>query len=566
MNLKKKLVLISVLPVILLGVITLLLTSTYVKNVMIDEVQGALKGTAAATLAAYDQNSGDYIEAANGDIWKGGYNVSKSETLVDRIKEKSGMDVTFFYGDKRIMTSVIDKNSQRVLGSPAGEIVVKKVLEEHREYFSHAVSLDGTINYGYYMPVYQPGNTDTPIGMIFVGTPKSESDAAINHMIRLISIAVVIVMLLCMLVAFLVSGSISRDLKTSVSVLQTVAAGNLNTFISDRQQGRKDEIGELFRATADLKTQMQSTIEEISRNAKQLVDASNLLDSTAQDTNQTMQEVKNAVNNIADSSDEQAKTSQHTSENMSIIGRNISETSKEVQVLNEIAENMQNSSQKAMQTIESLRKVNEKVEDAIYHVQEQTNRTNESVQKIQSATAFITSVAEETDMLSLNANIEAARAGERGRGFAVVANQIQKLAEQSNQSSQEIEEISDILRQDSELAVEIMQQLQNAIVSQNESMQDTQSIVHEVLEGINHSIQSISLIQKSTSRLEHSRNEVVGAVEELSDIAQENASSTRHTYAATENVAGAFEKISDSAVDLKNIADKLVKSIDYFKI
>ena len=89
---------------------------------MIDEVQEALKGTAAATLAAYDQNTGDYIESSNGDIWKGSYNISKSESLVDRIKENSGMDVTFFYGDRRIMTSALDDNGERILNSPAGGI------------------------------------------------------------------------------------------------------------------------------------------------------------------------------------------------------------------------------------------------------------------------------------------------------------------------------------------------------------------------------------------------------------------------------------------------------------
>ena len=83
--------------------------------------------------------------------------------------------------------------------------------------------------------------------------------------------------------------------------------------------------------------------------------------------------------------------------------------------------------------------------------------------------------------MSLNASIEAARAGESGRGFAVVADQIKKLAEQSNQSSAEIEEITRTLIDDSSKSVEIMQQMKKIMTSQSESMQDTQSIVSEVL-------------------------------------------------------------------------------------
>ena len=98
MNLKKKIVCISVIPVLLLCISTLFLTKTYIKDSLIDEIQDSLKGTASATLAAYAQNAGDYIENSNGDIWKGSYNISKSEDLVDKIKQESGMDVTFFYG------------------------------------------------------------------------------------------------------------------------------------------------------------------------------------------------------------------------------------------------------------------------------------------------------------------------------------------------------------------------------------------------------------------------------------------------------------------------------------
>lgn len=567
MSIKKRILSMAIIPVLILGLISIFLTLTMVKNSLVDEIQEALKGTAAATLAAYDQNTGDYLMSSNGDIWKGSYNISKSESLVDRIKENSGMDVTFFYGDERIMTSAVDANGERILGSPAGEIIVQKVLNGGEEYFSKAVSIDGTLNYGYYMPVYQNGAaTDSPIGMIFVGANKEQKDAAINRILSIIGISVCAVMLICIAVSTRMATSISGNIKGSIDVVGKVADGNLDVWVEEKFLARKDEIGDLSRVTITLRDALKSIIREISRNAKQLKEASELLGTTADNTNVTMKEVKQAVNLIAESSTEQAKNSQSTSEHMRIMGEDITETSEEVNMLDQNAETMQLSSEKAAGTLANLRQINDEVERIIGEVQMQTNRTNDSVHKIHEATAFITSIAEETNLLSLNAAIEAARAGESGRGFAVVADQIQKLAEQSNRSSKDIEETSRILMEDSSKAVEIMQQMQDIIANQNESMQDTQAIVEEVLNGIESSMHSIEQIKSSTKRLENSRNEVVQAVGELSEIAQDNASSTRRTYDATEDVAGTFEQVSMSAEQLREIAQQLVNSIEYFKL
>lgn len=155
-------------PVVLLGLLSIFFMLTTVRSSMMEEIEEGLKGTAAATLAAYDQNTGDYMESSNGDIWKGSYNISRSESLVDRIRDNTGMDVTFFYGDRRIMTSAVDSNGDRILNSPAGDRIVEKVLQNGEEYFSSAVSLDGVMNYGYFMPVYQ-NNSAEIIGMVFVG-------------------------------------------------------------------------------------------------------------------------------------------------------------------------------------------------------------------------------------------------------------------------------------------------------------------------------------------------------------------------------------------------------------
>lgn len=566
MNLKKKILAITIGPVLILGIITILYTVTMVKNSMMDETKDALKGTAAATLAAYDQNTGDYLETSNGDIWKGSYNISKSENLVDRIKDNTGMDVTFFYGDQRIMTSAVDSNGDRVLNSKAGDVIVQKVLQGGEEYFSKAVSIEGTINYGYFMPVYQNGSKDDIVGMIFVGTNKQEKDAVVMGLIRSIVVAVVAVMLICVIVSTKLASNISKNIGISISTVEKIAAGDLNVRVKQKLLDSKDEIGALSRVTITLRDAMRQTIIEINQNVSKLLDASALLGTAADNTNGTMDKVRVAVNRIVENSTEQAESSKSTSEHMVLMGENITETSAEVEALNSNAEFMHQSSEKAAATLANLRNINSEVERIIGEVQQQTNRTNDSVQQIHKATAFITSIAEETNLLSLNASIEAARAGESGRGFAVVAEQIKNLSEQSNQSSGEIEQTAMVLSEDSQKAVEIMQQMQDIIASQSESMQETQNVVEEVVDQIANSMHSIQQIKATTENLANVRNEVLQAVESLTDIAQDSLSGTKETYDDTEEVVDTFKQVYVSAEQLRDIADQLAGSVKYFHV
>lgn len=566
MNIKKKILMIAVEPVLMLGVISIFFISTQVRKAVTSEIEEALKGTAAATLAAYDQNAGDYIQSTNGDIWKGSYNISKSESLVDKIKSNSGMDVTFFYGDERIMTSAKDANGDRVLGSRAGDKIVEKVLKGGEEYFSSAVSIEGELNYGYFMPVHQNNSDNQIIGMIFVGTNLKEKEAVVKRILSSISSSVIVVMLICIAVGIKLAGSMSRNIKKSIQMVGRLAEGNLDVWVDDKLLKKKDEIGELSRVTITLRDTMRSTIKEITDNAKALLEASQLLGTAADNTNGTMNDVRTAVSQVVDNSQLQAENSQSTSEQMKIMGDNITETSNEAELLSGNAASMQLSSEKASKTLLSLRQINEDVKKIIGEVQEQTNRTNESVKKIQAATTFINSIAEDTGLLSLNASIEAARAGDSGRGFAVVAEQIKNLSEQSNESSKEIEATAEVLRADSEKAVQAMQQMQEIIASQSESMQETQQVVAEVIEEIAGSMKSIAQIKESSERLECARNEVLQAVEHLSEISAENLDSTKSTYEQTEIVADTFKQVYNSADELKTIADKLVKSIEYFKM
>ena len=565
-DLKKKILSVAVLPVLLLGIVTIVITLTQVKSSLISEVKDSLSGTAATTLAAYNQHSGSYLRADNKDVWKGGYNISKSESLLDNIKEESGMDVTFFYGNERIMTSAKDRDGNRILGSPAGEIIVEKVLKGGENYFSSSVSLDGTLNYGYYIPIYQKGTDSEPIGMIFAGVDKQAKDNTINGIILMVLLSVIFVMAACIVIAVIMSVSITRSLQKGISKVQKVADGELGSPIEEKLLKRNDEVGDLAKAIDTLQKALQNIVSKIAQSTDNIKMAANELGVTAKDTNYTMKQVEDAVSSISENITEQAKSTKTTTDNIVLMGDQIGRTSEEVGLLNQNADVMRKSSEQASYTIQQLRQINDKVKESINTITRQTNLTNESAQKIQAAIGIISSIAEETNLLSLNASIEAARAGESGRGFAVVASQIQKLAEQSNSSSCEIEEITNTLISNSDEAVEIMRQVHEIIDSQSQNMSDTENIVSKVMDGINTSLEKIEKIEYATEQLESSRNRIVETVEGLSDIAEQNAASTEETFAQTSQVSNTFEQIEAKADQLKQIADELSDIMQHFQL
>ena len=230
------------------------------------------------------------------------------------------------------------------------------------------------------------------------------------------------------------------------------------------------------------------------------------------------------------------------------------------------AKNMSKLGNEAFETLHELQDINAYAKESIDAIYEQTNNTNDSVHKIREATSLITSIAEETNLLSLNASIEAARAGVQGRGFAVVASQIQKLAEQTNESARHIEEIISSLLADSERAVQTMDVVKENMEKQTENVIRTDERFEEVLKGIAESLQAINRITLKTEEMDKARVNVVDTVQNLSAIAEENAASTQESSASITEISASISNIAEKAGELKDIANQMEERMQVFKL
>lgn len=566
LTIRKKMLLCAFLPISILGIIIVILAVTSLKTSIINQVESSLRGTASATLAAYDQNSGSYTVSANGDIWKGGYNISRSEKLLDTIKEKSGMEVTFFYGAQRIMTSITDENGERLLGSPAGAKIQEVVLKNGQEYFSESVSVNGEMYYGYYVPVFQSGDSEEPIGMVFAGVNKNQTLNSVLGVVLYIIIIVVVIALVGMISAGLVANSISKALNEGIACVEDVATGNLNVSLNRKHMSRKDEVGDLTRAIGKLQSDLRNIIGGISDSTNHLIEASDMLEQTSYQTFANMDHVMQSVETITTGAISQAEDTKNASENITYMGNLIIETSDEAAALNEGADHMLVSSDKTTATIEELKNISEEVERVVNMIARLTEETNESAKTIREAAGLISEIAGQTNLLSLNASIEAARAGEAGKGFAVVADEIKKLAEQSNEASGRIDQIVSTLIANAGHVVDAMQQMQEVIGKQNRYISSTEESVGDVMEKIRTSIQNIRSIEGKTQELEKARKEMIGTIEGLSGIAESNVTNTQQTGKVITDVSERFKEVQQSAANLRETADSLGQNIRNFKM
>jgi methyl-accepting chemotaxis protein len=199
-------------------------------------------------------------------------------------------------------------------------------------------------------------------------------------------------------------------------------------------------------------------------------------------------------------------------------------------------------------------------------VQKQTNVTNESVQDIRSATDLIAGIANQTNLLSLNASIEAARAGEAGKGFAVVAEEIRGLADQSRESADRIRGIVETLIENSNHSVEIMGGVVDEIKQQNEKLGVTQEAFDNLNKEIENVVEAIDNISGQLDSIVKNKGGIVSGIAGLNEVSQNNAASTEETAATMDQLTEIVTECRQESEELSKISREVMENSRKFKL
>ena len=566
LSLLTQLLMIALVPLLLLAAALSIYASVNLHNGIQEEFLEGLRTTAVAVHAGFDSiNPGeDYTLNENGDLMKGDHDLTADETLLDSYVAGTAMEITLFYGDTRVATTLIGEDGKRIIGTKASDEVIETVLVKGEDYHSTDLQINGKPYYAYYVPAKD--HSGKIIGMFFVGEESTEVDTFINRKITALAGISILALLIAFFLIFFAAKKIAAAIIDTEKVLVQLSEGDLSTTVNPKSLKRGDELGSMARALERTLSRLRDIINHIQHSADILMQEGTQLGDMASQTSHTTDEISLAVEEVSKGAITQAEEVERATNLVSDMGMKIEQIVQSIDGLYSVAEAMQKAGNEAQNNMNLLKASNEQTNNAIEKVAENVEKTDKSVTVIAEALNLITDIADETNLLSLNASIEAARAGEAGRGFAVVAAQIQKLAEESNASAAQIAEIISTLSQDSANTLAVMDHLRNDITVQQEKMLETIEKFASVREGIVSSTEGTSQIHTQASDCDTSRVSVVDIIQDLSALSEENAASTQETTASMQELNATISLLSNAAKELQELAVSLENDMRFFKL
>ena len=556
----------ALLMLVAMSIIVTAVGVSMVKKAYYDSFAEELHISALQVSEMASQWSGDWSLNSDNELMKGDVAIHDIfQSQLDSLSEKTGISYTVFFQNVRKITTLTDADTGlRMEGTTASEAVTSTVISGGSEYLSTDLEIGGNSWYAYYLPIR---NSDgSVVGMIFAGrsTEDVESNLSSAAMkMNAVSAVVLLISFIIGLTMLLVSKKIVKDV---VSGLEKLGNGDLSASFDSKNISRKDEFGDIVRSADGLKNKLNEVISATLALSGEVTKSGDSLSTSAQTASHVSTQVAEAVGDISKGAVSQAESVETSASNTNEMGDSIDEIGVSVEDLSSATTQMLTAAKRTVEALDGLMEQNKTVMASMLDIDAQIKATNNAVKKIADASHSITEISSQTNLLSLNASIEAARAGDYGKGFGVVANEIGLLAQQSSTAATTINEIVEDLVTDSTKSMEIIEELNAAFNEQSSQLTSTKSDMDGVVTGVNSVEQNTQTISDKVSMLNSSKAQLIDLIAELSAISQQNAASTEETNASMEELNATFALISNSASDLKDLADSLNQKMNFFQL
>lgn len=540
-SISKKIMAMVILPILIICLVVGFVTANITRTIITDETETQLK------IGAYSVSQ----------TLKTCLTMSRVDMSIVDVYERTGIDLTVFNNEARRVASTIDG----AVGTEMDTHILDELKLTGEDYFATDANVNGHPYFGYYIPFFTEGEFN---GAVFAGIPQENANQIISTYTFKIVFCILGYGLVFVLIALIFIRKMVKGIKELESVIGTLLDNDLVTKY-EKYDFEHDEIEEISNKTVDFSEQLGQIVAKIKSTSSELKDIASDLNTNVQFTNDTFVQISQAVENVSSGAVAQAEDATNASHSINDMSDELGKIKSNTDDLHTIASSMDSAKANALKTLVELQKVNGTMVDDINTTNNQVNATSKSVEQIQRAVEMIQEIASQTHLLSLNASIEAARAGEHGRGFSVVAEEIGKLANQSKESSNEIENILKQLVENYDVIIQNVKITSNNMNMQNGKLVETKGMFEILEKDINETVDKIAEINTMVGHLDVEIGKMVDVVSNLSAISQENSASTQETMAAIEELTATVSHVAEMARVVDVSADALMREINVFK-
>jgi len=500
---------------IALSTLTVIAISLLMMYSSLKEQATSMQESRMKTLREITLQKGKGFQIQNGNLMVGEYTINNNFELPDKVKDLCGGTATLFMGDTRVSTNVVTADGKRAVGTKLQGAAREAVLERGQTYRGETEIL-GVPYFTAYDPIRnERGET---IGVFYVGVKKSEYFDSFYTLVWIIGGVTGVALGLSTLIMFTLAKAITRPLAGMVAGMER---SDLTLVLDDRHQ---DELGALARAFNRYNSQLRDALRQFGLQADRAASGSTELSAAAEQMSATTDELARGNEEQRNRTDQMASA--------------IVELTASIETVSHHADDSRLVSQAAAEAALAGTKVGAESSQAMGAVRESTHQMVRAI-------GVIREIARQTNLLSLNAAIEAAKAGNQGKGFAVVAEEVRKLAERSQTSAREIEELIST----SLSAVDEGERCVAAVVGQLEGIRDQAQRAAETV---------LQIAEASTEQA-RTADEVARVV---TQVAEEN---TRVASATTELASTSLE-VARTSSELARISETLRVEAAKYKV
>ncbi|MEA1024068.1 methyl-accepting chemotaxis protein TlpC [Bacillus subtilis] len=547
--------------------VVILLFSASVGTVMLKEITESMKQMATekakgdlALSSTYidDVMSGDW-QVKNNKLYKGQTQINGNEDIVDLLGEKTGDTITIFQGDTRVATNVM-KNGERAVGTQASSEVIAAVLKKGKRFYGQA-DVAGSSYQTAYMPLKdQNGNI---IGMLYTGANQSILASLTQSLFTQFAIVLVIVIMVSVILVLVFTRKINKRLNSLKSAFESAGNGDMTIEVSDKTG---DELSELSNYYNKMRMKLNDTIQTVQQSALQLASASQQLSAGAEETNQASEKITEAVQQIANGAQDQIARIENSESSLKQASADIRDISANTAAIADKGQLAQSKADIGQKEIANVQAQMDAIHQSIQKSGEIIHQLDGRSKQIEQILSVITQIADQTNLLALNAAIEAARAGEQGKGFAVVADEVRKLAEESQQSAGQISKLIIEIQKDMNRSARSVEHVKTEAAEGVTMIQRTRDAFKEIAAATGEISAEISDLSASVTNISASAHQINDSFAANTADIKESTKNTRQAAALTEEQFAAMEEITAASETLSQLAEELTGIISQFKM